>query len=60
MTTPATFLKETYDELKEVVWPTRNEVIRLTLVVIAISILVGLYIGGIDYILTKITEFIVK
>jgi preprotein translocase subunit SecE len=60
MTTPVTFLQETYAELKKVVWPTRNEVVRLTLVVIAISILVGLYIGGIDYVFTKITELIVK
>ena len=60
MITPVTFLRETYDELKKVVWPTRDEVIRLTLVVIAISIVVGLYIGGIDYIFTKVTEFIVK
>ena len=60
MTTPATFLRETYDELKKVKWPTRNEVVRLTVVVIAISVIVGLYIGGLDYIFTKITELIVK
>jgi len=60
MTTPVVFLRETYDEIKKVVWPTRNEVIRLTLVVITISILTGLYIGGLDYIFTKITELIVK
>jgi len=60
MTTPVNFLKETYDELKKVVWPTREEVVRLTLVVIAVSVIIGIYIGGIDYIFTKITELIVK
>lgn len=60
MTTPLTFLKETRDELKKVVWPTRNEVIRLTFIVITISMVVGIYVGSVDYILTKITEVIVK
>jgi preprotein translocase subunit SecE len=60
MTAPAKFLRETYDELTKVVWPTRNEVIRLTVVVIAISVLIGLYIGGLDYIFTKITGLLIK
>ena len=54
MVTPITFLRETYDELKKVKWPTRNEIIRLTMVVIFISFAIGLYIGGIDFILTKL------
>lgn len=56
MTTPIAFIQQTYDELKKVVWPTREELIRLTGIVIIISIIVGLYIGGIDYVLTKLTE----
>ncbi|MBU4016798.1 preprotein translocase subunit SecE [Patescibacteria group bacterium] len=54
MVTPITFLKQTYDELQQVKWPTRNEIIRLTVMVIFISFALGLYIGGIDFILTKI------
>jgi preprotein translocase subunit SecE len=57
---PVKFLRETYDELKKVVWPSRKEVLRLTAIVIAISIFVGLYIGGLDYVFTKITEAIIK
>jgi preprotein translocase subunit SecE len=60
MTTPVKFLTETYDELKKVKWPTRQEVTRLTAVVIFISVVVGLYIGGLDYILTKVLETILK
>lgn len=54
--TPVTFLKEVQDELKKVVWPTREEVIRLTFVVIFISLVVGLFLGGIDIGLVKLTE----
>jgi len=60
MATPASFLKETRDELKKVVWPSRQEVIRLTFVVIAVSLVVGLFLGGLDFVFTKIIETVVK
>ena len=59
-TSPVTFLKETRDELKKVVWPTRQEVIRLTFVVIIISLIVGLFLGGLDFVFVKIIETVVK
>jgi preprotein translocase subunit SecE len=34
--------RETRNELRKVVWPTREETIRLTVVVIAISAIIGL------------------
>ena len=57
---PIIFLKEVQEELKKVVWPTRDEVIRLTFVVILISLIVGLFLGGIDFILTKLTQIIIR
>ncbi len=59
-TSPISFLRETKDELKKVVWPTRQEVIRLTFVVIAVSLIVGLFLGGLDFVFTKILEMVVK
>lgn len=58
-TTPVGFLKEVRDELQKVVWPTRDEVIRLTAVVIIVSLGVGLYLGGADFILTKLVELVI-
>lgn len=60
MTSPVTFIRETYVELKQVIWPTRKEVIRLTAVVVIISVTVGLYIGGLDFLFVKAVEFIIK
>lgn len=60
MTIPTTFLKEVKEELKKVTWPKRDEIVRLTFVVVVISIIVGLYIGGLDYIFTKVMETIIK
>lgn len=60
MVSPITFLKETRDELKKVVWPTRQDVIRLTTVVVALSLIVGIFLGGMDFIFTKTMEIVVK
>jgi preprotein translocase subunit SecE len=60
MTSPITFVTQAYDELKKVVWPTREELTKLTIIVLFISLIVGVYIGGIDLILTKITETLIK
>jgi len=60
MATPVGFLSEVRDELKKVVWPTRQEIIRLTVVVIAISLLVGIFLGGLDFIFTKLISIIIK
>jgi preprotein translocase subunit SecE len=59
-TTPASFLKEVRDELKKVVWPTRDEVIRLTGVVVLVSLLVGVFLGGTDFILTKLVGLLIN
>lgn len=48
------------DELKKVSWPTKKETVRLTLVVIVISLIIGLYVGIIDVLLAKGLELITK
>lgn len=48
------------DELKKVSWPTRAETVRLTVIVIGVSLIIGLYVGIIDVLLTKGLEFITK
>ena len=53
------YLKDIRYEVGKVVWPSREEVIRLTLVVFAISIIVGAYVGGLDFVFTKLLEVLV-
>lgn len=60
MSKPISFLKEVQSELKQVVWPKREEVVRLTLIVITISVIIGAYIGALDFVFTKTIEFILK
>ena len=59
-TSPITFVKQSLDELKKVTWPTRTEIIRLTVSVIIISVIVGIFLGGIDFLLTKVMEIVLN
>lgn len=54
------FFRETVAELKKVSWPTRQEVIRGTLLVIGVSLGFSLYLGGLDYLFTKLLDYILK
>ncbi len=53
-----TYLKDTVAELKLVRWPTRRETVNLTLIVIFISVVVGAYVGGLDFIFTNILKLV--
>lgn len=45
-------------ELKKVTWPTREETLKLTAIVIIISLIISLYIGIIDFLLAKFLNLI--
>ena len=47
------FLRDVYDELRKVVWPTWPELYRYTLVVLFTVALLGIFIGGVDYLLSE-------
>ena len=47
------FLRDVYDELRKVVWPTGGELYRYTLVVVFTVLLLGLFIGGTDFFLSE-------
>jgi len=57
---PLVFFKEVKVELGKVVWPTRQETIRLTMIVILISVAVGLFIGALDILFTNTIAFFLK
>ena len=47
-----TFLREARIELKKVTWPTRRQTIRFTAAVIAMSLAVAAFLGGLDVLFT--------
>lgn len=57
---PVTFFQEVVSELKKVTWPSRDETMKLTAVVIALSVIVGIFIGGLDAILVQTQKMVFK
>ena len=57
---PIGFLHEVLLELDLVKWPNRQETIRLTTIVIVSSVLVGAYIGSLDYLLVNLLTALIS
>ncbi len=47
------FFKEVKAEFKQISWPKRESIIQSTIVVIFISVIVSLILGGFDYLFIK-------
>lgn len=47
-----TFLGEVRLELKKVNWPSQDQILRYTIIVIVASVAVAIFLGGLDYIFT--------
>lgn len=60
MRSVVTFISEVRSELSKVTWPKKNEVVRLTSTVFIVSIIVGLYVGGFDYLFTTVLTKIIS
>ena len=48
----AGYLRGVWEELKKVVWPTRDELLRMTGIVIATVVIFAALVGGADYLLS--------
>jgi preprotein translocase subunit SecE len=53
---PIGYIKESRLELSRIVWPTRKETLRFTVIVIIASVIIGTYVAGIDFILTTLAD----
>jgi preprotein translocase subunit SecE len=54
------FLKEVRQEVRKVTWPKREETFRYALMVIVASLIVAAYLGGVDYVVSKIMEMLIS
>jgi preprotein translocase subunit SecE len=54
------FFKEVKQEIKKVVFPSRDEVIGSTKVVLALVVIIAVFLGLIDLLLSKLVGMVVK
>lgn len=53
------YLKDTRAELNHVSWPTAQQALIYTALVVVISLIVSLYLGLFDYIFTTLLNFVI-
>ncbi len=53
------YVGELRREFKRINWPSRNDTIRLSAVVIVISLLVAMFLGALDYIFVYLLEVLI-
>ncbi|WP_333609528.1 preprotein translocase subunit SecE [Arsukibacterium sp.] len=51
------FAKESRTEIRKVIWPTRQETMQTTLVVIIATFIMGLLLWGLDAVLLRVVSF---
>ncbi|PYN03596.1 MAG: preprotein translocase subunit SecE [Candidatus Rokuibacteriota bacterium] len=54
------FVREVLAEFRRVTWPSRQELINSTVVVITVTVVVALFLGGVDIVLARIVERILR
>lgn len=54
------FIKEVRVEFKNITWPKKDALIQLTIVVISISIVISLILGGFDFVFTNMISLLSK
>ena len=48
------FIGDVFGELRKVTWPTRQEATRLTMLVIALAAVMGVFLGAFDWMFARI------
>ncbi len=51
--------RETVGELRKVSWPTREEAIRLTIIVLVVLAVMSALLGSLDFLFTKLIGFVI-
>jgi preprotein translocase subunit SecE len=54
------YLKETRAELRRVTWPTREQAINLTLIVLAVTLVMAIFLGACDLLFSTIVRQILS
>lgn len=54
------FYRETVGELKKVVWPTREEALRLTGIVLIVITVMAIVLGTFDYLFSQLFRFLIS
>ena len=54
------FVREVLIEFRKVTWPSRQELVNSTAVVIVVTVVLAFFLGGVDIVLARVVERILR
>jgi len=60
MTSIARYINESIEELRHVRWPTRQQAVRLSIIVLSFTVLSAAIFGIVDFLLSKLVVFLLS
>jgi preprotein translocase subunit SecE len=54
------FVQEVLAEFRKVTWPSRQELVNSTVVVIVVTVVLSLFLGGVDIALARVVEWVLS
>jgi preprotein translocase subunit SecE len=54
------FVREVMIEFRKVTWPSRQELVNSTVVVIVVTVVLAFFLGGVDIALARVVERILR
>lgn len=54
------YFKSSLEELTKVTWPTKNQAVRLTIIVLIFCIVIAFFLGAIDYLFNLGYGYLIK
>ncbi len=60
MISPAAYIRESIEELRHVRWPTRQQAVRLSIIVIGFTIICAALFGLVDFLLSGLVQLLLS
>ncbi|MBM4443598.1 MAG: preprotein translocase subunit SecE [Candidatus Rokubacteria bacterium] len=54
------FVSEVLAEFRKVTWPSRSELVNSTVVVLTVTVVLAFFLGGVDIVLARVVERILR
>lgn len=55
-----TYVKSSLEELSKVTWPTKNQAVRITVIVLIFCLVLAVFLGVVDYLFNLLYAYVVS
>jgi preprotein translocase subunit SecE len=54
------YIRGSFEELTKVTWPTKNQAVKLTVVVLVMCVVIALFLGAVDYLFNLLYQYLLS